>query len=277
MLAEREVELARAAAAFHDIDGWLRMRFASEEQYARERLGLSGSSFRAKVALGRRLLAPVREALGSGKVGYESALALTRVATEATAEAWVERAKQRTVKHLLEEVRAAELAGIAAPPSNETLQAAHELETQLLEGKRDAVLAARERFQDQAGADPGQMSAPQVRLRLRVTRDTARFYRHFEERAARFLGGTSFVRFLCDAFWEVYKYACSQNRKWAHIYARDRYTCSSPVCSRHDVTPHHYQRRSQGGSDERREPGRPVPVVPHRRRARGAHPAVGHS
>jgi hypothetical protein len=35
-----------------------------------------------------------------------------------------------------------------------------------------------------------------------------------------------------------------------HIYIRDRYRCSSPVCNRRDVTPHHLQFRSAGGSDD---------------------------
>ena len=37
---------------------------------------------------------------------------------------------------------------------------------------------------------------------------------------------------------------------YGHIYVRDRFRCSSPVCSRRDVTPHHLQFRSAGGSDE---------------------------
>src|SRR5688572_21272485 len=37
---------------------------------------------------------------------------------------------------------------------------------------------------------------------------------------------------------------------YGHIYVRDRYRCSSPVCNRRDVTPHHLQFRSAGGSDD---------------------------
>jgi len=38
--------------------------------------------------------------------------------------------------------------------------------------------------------------------------------------------------------------------KWEHIYARDLYRCSSPVCFRKDCTAHHIRFRSHGGGDE---------------------------
>ena len=37
---------------------------------------------------------------------------------------------------------------------------------------------------------------------------------------------------------------------YGQIYLRDRYRCTSPVCHRQDVTPHHLTFRSAGGSDE---------------------------
>jgi hypothetical protein len=37
---------------------------------------------------------------------------------------------------------------------------------------------------------------------------------------------------------------------WGQVYLRDRCRCSSPVCSRRDITPHHLQFRSAGGGDE---------------------------
>ena len=36
---------------------------------------------------------------------------------------------------------------------------------------------------------------------------------------------------------------------YAHIYDRDRLRCTSPVCNRRDLTPHHLQFRSAGGDD----------------------------
>ena len=244
------MELGRAARAFHEAEGWRRLGYATESQYVRERLGLSPSSFKAKVALARRWCQRVREALGASEIGYESALLISRVATAETAEAWVERARARTVKQLEEEVRAAELArdvgGRATPPPEETLQQIRQLESRVLLGDRDAVLDA----QSQMSAKPGARAAA-VRVYFRVARDTARFWRTLAGVMHKHLPrGTSFVRLLCDTFWKAWRHLTERHEKYAHIYARDRYTCSSPVCSRRDVTPHHVRFRSRGGSDE---------------------------
>lgn len=249
-LGEREVELGLAARALHEAGGWCRLGYATESQYVRERLGLSPSSFKAKVALARRWCDRVRGALGAGEIGYEAALLISRVATAETADAWVHRAKARTVKHLEEEVRAAELAravgGQAAPPSEETVEEIRRLESQVLSGDRDAVLEAHGQMSARLGA-----GAPSVRVDLHVTRDTAWFWRTLAGMTRKLLPrSTSFVRLLCDTFWQTWRHLTWRSEKYAHIYARDRYTCSSPVCSRHDVTPHHVRFRSQGGSDD---------------------------
>lgn len=248
--AAAEVELARTALTFHRAEGARRLGYSTEAQYARERLGLSASSFRAKLTLARRLLAPVRGALARGELGLEAALAISRVATRETAVAWLSRARERTVKHLLEDVRAAELVrdlgGSAAPPAPETVRELHDLEGRLLGGARDAVLEAGSQMSARLGARVGR-----VRLRLRVTRDTARFFRGLEAALGRHLPrGVSFTELLCFLFWDAWKHLCARDEAYARVYARDRYTCSSPVCSRHDVTPHHIRFRSQGGSDE---------------------------
>lgn len=249
-LGQHEVELARCALAFHQADGARRLGYASEAQYARERLGISFASFKAKLALARRWPGRVRAALQRREIGHEAALLISRVATRDTADAWVERARERTVKHLAEDVRAAELSrdigGSAEPPTPEMLDALHQMESRLLAGDRDAVVR-----------DPGQMSArlapkrSAVRLRLRVSRDTARFFRGFEAALKPHLPDTvSFIELLCVQFWDSWKHLCQRDEAYARVYARDRYTCSSPVCSRHDVTPHHVELRSRGGGDE---------------------------
>ena len=251
-LGQREVELGRAARAFHEGEGWRKLGYASESQYVRERLGISPSSFKAKVALARRWCARVRGALGAGEIGYEAALLISRVATAETADAWVGRARARTVKHLGEEVRAAELSrdigGRVTPPSEETVREIRQLESRVLSGDREAVLEAQGQMSARLGAGSG---AASVRMDLRVAGDTARFWRALAGVMHKHLPrGTSFARFLCDTAWETWRHLTERSEKYAHIYARDRYTCSSPVCSRHDVTPHHVQFRSHGGSDE---------------------------
>lgn len=249
-LAAQEVELARAALAFHRAEGPRHLGYSTEAQYARERLGLSASSFRAKLTLARRLSAPVRRALERGEVGLEAALAIGRVATSETAADWVVRARERTVKHLLEDVRAAELwrdlGGRATPPTPEAVRELHALEGRLLAGDRDVLL--------EPGSQMSACSAARVggvRVRLRVSRDTARFFRGLEAALGRHLPrSVSFTELLCVLFWDAWKHLCQRDEAYARIYARDRYTCSSPVCSRHDVTPHHVRFRALGGGDE---------------------------
>jgi hypothetical protein len=167
-LGQREVELGRTALAFHEAEGWRRLGYATESQHVRERLGISPSSFKAKVALARRWCARVRQALGAGEIGYESALLVSRVATAETAEVWVQRARARTVKQLEEEVRAAELSrdfgGRVTPPTEETVRESHQLESRVLSGDRDAVLEAQSQMSARRGA-----SAASVRMDLGVS------------------------------------------------------------------------------------------------------------
>ncbi len=84
-LARHELELSRRILGLHRADGWRRLGYASEAQYARERLGMSRSSMVARRALALRLekLPRVAEALGVGKIGVEAALVAVRVSGEA--------------------------------------------------------------------------------------------------------------------------------------------------------------------------------------------------
>jgi hypothetical protein len=122
--------LGELADRFWSADGWRRLGYASERQYARERLGMSISSIKSKRFLARRSqkLPRVAEALERRALGFEAAVLVSRIATATTVDAWVERAQQRTVKLLREEVDAAELAirfGAARdqlPPSDEAIE-----------------------------------------------------------------------------------------------------------------------------------------------------------
>jgi hypothetical protein len=60
----------------------------------------------------------------------------------------------------------------------------------------------------------------------------------------------SWLKFLCLSIWSAWRHLLGTKVAYGHIYIRDRYRCSSPVCNRRDVTPHHLQFRSAGGSDE---------------------------
>src|SRR5690606_33524506 len=114
---------------------WRRLGFASEAHYVRERMGLSYSQWKLKRLVARRLgdFPALEAAVWQGELGLEAATLLLRVITAATKEqrdvferAWLDRARRRTVKHLREEVQAAELAAQqwnapALPPSEETM------------------------------------------------------------------------------------------------------------------------------------------------------------
>jgi hypothetical protein len=77
------------------------------------------------------------------------------------------------------------------------------------------------------------------------------WWQSLESRARRWLpAGMSWVKFLCLAFWKAWTHLVGVNVAWGQVYLRDLCRCSSPVCNRRDVTPHHLQFRSLGGGDE---------------------------
>jgi hypothetical protein len=326
-LARHELALSEQVLRFHRANGWQRLGYATETQYARERLGLSPSSMLARRSLARRLekLPSVSMALGAGHIGIEAALQVVRVATPRTQAAWVQRARQRTLKHLREEVGAALVAvrfskeSHCLPPTDGDLAAFQELERAVVSGDACRVvpapaarattpLAAERIERDQADREQGRIAepaseprrawyvmlgslaewlasgfqtsagptvmrgpamrgpamsgspvgGPQVRasagrvtLRLRMSRATYGWWRALEALARLWLPqGMSWLRFLCLSMWQAWRHLLGADVAYGRIYVRDRYRCSSPVCSRRDVTPHHLRFRSSGGGDE---------------------------
>src|SRR5206468_8918550 len=91
---------------------WARFLFSGVGHYAEQRLGLPRTTVEDRTCLARalRVNPALREAYESGEVGLESALlvrrALGRTPSEPAVErAWVERAKEATIKRLRDEVR----------------------------------------------------------------------------------------------------------------------------------------------------------------------------
>jgi hypothetical protein len=129
-MTQSDLLLGELADRFWRADGWRRLGYASERQYARERLGMSVSSIKSKRFLARRSqkLPRVAEALERRVLGFEAAVLVSRIATATTVDAWLERAQKRTVKLLREEVDAAELAirfgasRAQLPPSAEAIE-----------------------------------------------------------------------------------------------------------------------------------------------------------
>ncbi len=129
-LAQRDLLLGDLARRFWHANGWRRLGYASSHQYVRERVALSHSSLDQRMRLSRRSarLPQVAEALVAGRVGFEAANLVARVAAPSTIEAWLDRATQRTVKHLREEVEIAETltrlsndTSYMVPPDEETV------------------------------------------------------------------------------------------------------------------------------------------------------------
>jgi hypothetical protein len=250
-LISREVAYGRALEAFFSADGWRRLGYATAAQYARERLGTSLSSIKAKRHLVDRLdnLTSLADALDRGELGYEAARLVAGVATRATVQAWVERAKERTVRHLREEIDAAELLArwsesrTVAPPSEAGVRRVEEIERAVVTGQISAPPAS----PSVATASPAN-----VTLRLRVRASTARDFRHWEAIYLRHRGAalrnTTFLRFACELFIDTWR-PRRPEVEYPRIYERDRHRCQNPCCGRRDVTPHHLRFRSRGGDD----------------------------
>jgi hypothetical protein len=250
-LVSREVSYGRALEAFFSADGWRRLGYATAAQYARERLGTSLSSIKARRHLVKRLdkLTFLADALDRGELGYEAARLVAGVATRATVRAWVERARERTVRHLREEIDAAELLArwsespAVVPPSEAGVRRVEELERAVVTGRISAPPTS-----------PTTATTPpaNVTLRLRVRASTARDFRHWEAIYLRHRGtalrSTTFLRFACELFIDTWRPSRAEVA-YAHIYQRDHYRCQSPCCGRRDVTPHHLRFRSHGGDD----------------------------
>jgi len=286
-LARRDLLLGEVAEAFWNDDGSRRLGYATAAQYARERLGMSLSSVKAKRALARRAqsMPRLREAVNGRELGFEAARLVTVVASSETAAEWVARARERTVKHLREEVDAAEMLGRLGieperrPPGEATMAELARIEQRAVTGAvfgADCAKGVAGREQDATGREQdatvatgpeeqGQMSAGtrartgrearehsrgRVTLKLRVATGMRRYYRWlertFERRGPR---GVTFMRYLCVALIDPWRPRATSELAYATAYERDGHRCASPVCTRHDITPHHLVFRSAGGDD----------------------------
>ena len=194
--------------------------------------------------------------MNARELGYEAARLVASVASRETVESWVERARERTVKHLREEVDAAEMLGrvgvdtAMAPPAVTTMDAIADLERRIVTGE---ALQSGESHMS-AGADDrrghAHECAGRVVLKFRVGEETRRYYRWLERMYLRHgPRAGSFFRYICLSFIGVWRERGRERPAYADIYERDLFQCASPVCSRREVTPHHLIFRSHGGDD----------------------------
>jgi len=141
-LAERELRIGELAERFWKADGWRRLRYATAAQYARERLGMSLTCIKDRRQLAHQLsrLPVLRETFLNGHIGYEALRLTAAVAMPQTDAAWAVRARERTLVHLHEDIRAAELLArvgrreAIVPPTEEVVTELRSLETAVVTG-----------------------------------------------------------------------------------------------------------------------------------------------
>jgi len=138
-----ELDLCTTWVEFDRRGGWRRYGFASRSQYARERLGLSRQAECELRARGQtfRVFPELYDAVRARRIGLSAARLLGDVVTCDTVPSWIDRAEQRTVVHLKQEIEAVRMSvrrgvdGNLWPPSKEVLEEAADLERRVLAGE----------------------------------------------------------------------------------------------------------------------------------------------
>jgi hypothetical protein len=208
-----------------------------------------------------------------GHIGYEAARLVAAVATPANDAEWAERAKRRTLVHLREDIRAAELLSSVKrrrnvePPSGELVMEVRQLEAAVVTGAvfaesagtgQKSAAVANETQSDiaalwtafaEARRTPSRNQSCGARetLRLRVQPEIRALYRGVERLYLRHRPRPMrFFQFACVTFIETWIRALPPVA-YRDIYARDGLRCTNPFCARRDCTPHHVTFRAHGG------------------------------
>jgi hypothetical protein len=272
--------------------GWLRLMFRGAGHYAEQRLGLARRTAQNRAMLSRALrrFPRLREAYERGDVGLEAALLIVRMlrsapaVDRATEEAWVERARECTVKRLRDERRAharnryegSDPLAASSPLPDEEWHASLRLApgTQRRRVLRLGLLAA-----EQGCAD--------VFLRLRLPADLAALFlavaesatRRLEQEVDRIPWDQPDPDSVALPSWRAartFSIRCRRVPVWVgllamledyvltwddpqgmpkraadRIYVRDGWRCTAPGCtSRRNLEDHHLDYRSHGGIND---------------------------
>jgi hypothetical protein len=190
---------------------WRTAGFFTLPHYCRERLGMSASALKQRIALERRMyeLPGLREAVRDGRLSYEQARIVSWKADEASIASWIEKAQGMTCIALRRLIEDEEL-GQMSRTGELKLDVPARVDSLLA----DAFTAARLHHKT--------WLPPELCLFVIAV--------HFIETY-----GPEVERRLAQA---------------SKVVKRDRGRCQVPGCSRHADHKHHMQFRSHGGSDD---------------------------
>lgn len=227
-------QTGRLLRLFLDRRLFLALGFPSAARYLRERLGVSERRARALIAVERRTWsAPAfGDAYRSGRLSWVRALTVLPVVTDATAEAWVDRARAVSVRRLADEVEWA-LAGrvpcdpVLPPPLAAPLEMA------------ERQTCARSGWEP-TDADVTFRAPAEVIALFRMA-----ILAHAPPAGPLWRGLEHLLEHVI-AEWEA------QPRHRDPVFARDGWRCTVPACSsRRNLHDHHVLFRSRGGDNAR--------------------------
>jgi hypothetical protein len=155
----------------------------------------------------------------------------------------------RTYKHLREEVQLVEMdvrnLGDEAdrmPPDQARLERWLDWQRSILTGEKFKKAADSGEAIRMSACAPEAERKGYVDVQLRVPREIATFWQELEDAFDRSGIDDAFLAWLCKSYVTTWL---------PHIYARDLYRCSSPVCFRKDCTAHHIRSAATGAGTRR--------------------------
>ena len=256
-LVVRDLRLGQLVRDLFAARGWKLLKYGSQEQYARERIGMSLSALRQRIRLADWVdeMPELGQAIETGELGFEAAMLVGRIANPDTVVAWIDRAKERTLKHLREEVEAVKLRSAVGlessvePPTDEELEKVQDFERQVLKGEAFEATIGPKRDQQISVID-GAGCELSFRVSAFVIAELHR-QRAVFDRVRPPDTPMTFVEFLCASLCMAWLPTVMRGNDvaYASVYQRDRWQCSNPMCDEPGREPHHVELRSRGGSD----------------------------
>mgnify|MGYP007032564569 FL=1 len=256
-LVVRDLRLGQLIRDLFAARGWKLLKYGSQEQYARERIGMSLSALRQRIRFADWVdeMPELGEAIEAGELGFEAAMLVGRIANPDTVAAWIDRAKERTLKHLREEVEAVKLRSAVnleaslEPPTDEELETVQDFERQVLKGEAFEATIGPKRDQQISVID-GAGCELSFRVSAFVIAELHR-QRAVFDRVRPADTPMTFVEFLCTSLCMAWLPIVIRGNDvaYASVYQRDRWQCSNPMCDEPGREPHHVELRSRGGSD----------------------------